>query len=58
MELNGLLQAIGVVIALAICIGWILRRIRRHNNPDDCHQAPGACSGCRLKDHCNSNRHQ
>lgn len=58
MDLNGLLQAIGVVIALAICVGWILRRIRRRNNPDDCHQASGSCSGCRLKDHCNNDRHQ
>lgn len=47
MNLNDLLQAIGVAAVLILTIVWIIRRIRRKDNGCDC-----GCDGCPIKDKC------
>lgn len=64
LKFNDIVQGGGVVLALALCAGWIIRRIirrRKDSNEgsccDDgkelCTNDNSGCAGCPLSQNCN-----
>lgn len=50
--MNDILQIGAVITVLAICLIWLIRRIRRRIRGGECDERSDACEGCGLIDHC------
>lgn len=47
-SLNDIIQTGGIILALILCVVWIVRHIRNnHACKDD-----NGCAGCQLSEHC------
>lgn len=59
LDINDILQGAGVILALALCIGWIVRKVFFSKNKKGsccsdekyCNEDNG-CHGCPLSDNC------